>query len=170
MKFTATGNKDAIRLAYALREARQTGLSRELNKGMEAAGKVIADAVTDPVSTAKYLPQGYEPTWNKSVKARVEKRLIQGHRVTVVIWADGRTHRRKIEEINRGNLRHPVFGRRRALKRHWIHKATSQINPWVDQAIKPGLVDIPAAAAMPDAVKKVDDAVQRVVQQIERNG
>lgn len=170
MKFTATGSKDAVRLAYALREARQTGLARELNKGMEAAGQVIAKAVTDPTSSAKYLPKGYEDEWARSVKAKVEKRLIQGHRVTVVVWADGKVGRRKIEAINAGNLRHPVFGRTRSLKRHWIHKATSQINPWVDQAIKPGLVDVPAKAAMPDAIQKVDDAVARVVAQIEKAG
>lgn len=165
MKFTATGNKDAVRLAYALREARQTGLARELNKGMGQAGKVIADAVTDPTSTAKYLPVGYEPPWNRSVKAKVEKRLIQNHRVTVVIWADGKTERRDIIALNKGRLKHPVHGRTRRLRDGSLMR-----NPWVTQLIPAGMVDDPARAATPKAVQKVDDAVARVVAKIEKAG
>lgn len=168
MRINVSGAKDLYRFAHALNEAGNTGLKRELDKASRRAGDALADEVR--AHTDDYIPQTFEDDWKRSMQSRVEVRLVQSRRITVVFWANGAKGHRKIREINAGNLRHPVFGRTRPLKRHWIHKATSQINPWVDQAIRPGLVDEPVKRATPKAVQELDDAVHRVVARIEREG
>jgi hypothetical protein len=74
--------------------------------------------------------------------------------------------------MDRGELRHPVFGRSRRLKlRSALRKrlgAGRSVNPWVEQRIKPGLVVEPAMRAMPAAVQKLDEAVHRVTEKIGR--
>lgn len=166
VRITTTGRAGFARLSHALHEAGEKDLKKELDRGCRDAGKVIVDAVA--ANTDKYIPRGFEKEFGASLRTRVEVRVLQSRRATAVFWADGnKGNRRKIEEMNAGTLRHPVFGRTRPLKRHWIHKATSQLNPWVDQAIKPGLVDEPATEAMPEAVGKLDDALARVITKIE---
>lgn len=166
-RFEVKGAQDAARLAGALKDAARTDLKRELDKGSREAGNVIAAAVADPNSLHRYIPQEFERTFDQAIKAKVEVRLTQSRRVTVVVWAEGKSQRRDIQAMNTGELRHPVFSRSRRLRRHAIHKATSMANPWVEQRIRPGLVDEPAAEAMPKAIKKLDDAVGRVVAKIE---
>lgn len=166
MRVHTSGARDAVKLAYALHEAADTGLERELNRGSRQAVKEIIDEVKD--NPAAYIPQGFEAEFAASLHARASIRLLQNRTIEAVFWAMGQTHRRKIEEMDAGVLRHPVRGRTRRLKRHWIHKATTMLNPWVDQPIRPGVVSEPGQRALPRAVDKLDAAVGRVVQKIER--
>lgn len=168
LRFEVRGAADCFRLAHALHEAGSKGLKRELDKGSRQAGRVVVDAVTDKASTDKFIPRDFEIPFSRSVEARVEVRLVSSRVIAITFWATGKKHRRKIDDMNRGILRHPVFGRTRPLKRHWKHKAASMRNQWVDQAIRPGLVDEPAREAMPKAVEKIEDAVRRVVDKIGR--
>jgi hypothetical protein len=159
MRVQVTGQRDLYRLAHNLHTAGQKGLKRELDKASRKAGQVIAKEVKD--HTKDYIPANFERRWDTSFEADVEVRLIAGRRITVVFYARGKTVRRDIRAINAGRLRHPVFGRNRRLK-----NGTLQANPWVMQTIRPGLVDEPARRAMPKARKQIEDAIDRVSQQI----
>jgi hypothetical protein len=159
MRVQVTGQRDLYRLAHNLHTAGQKGLKRELDKASRKAGQVIAKEVKD--HTKDYIPANFKRRWDTSFEADVEVRLIAGRRITVVFYARGKTVRRDIRAINAGRLRHPVFGRNRRLK-----NGTLQANPWVMQTIRPGLVDEPARRAMPKARKQIEDAIDRVSQQI----
>lgn len=166
MDFAVSGGQDFFRLAHALNEAADKGLKRELDKGSRQAGDVIAAAVKR--TTRAYIPRGLENDWDRTMKTKVDVRIIQQRRISVRVWADGKATRRDIVKINKGDLAHPVYGRFRRLR-----DGSRMRNPWVSrpgQPIRPGLVDEPAARAMPQAIKKIEDAVDRVVRQIERNG
>lgn len=163
MRIEVSGAKDCFRLAGALHEAGHKNLKRELDKGSRLAGDLIAAAVTDPTSLHRYVPQGFERRMDLSVRTKVEVRLVQSRRITVVVWASGKRERRDIRAMNRGVLRHPVYGRMRRLK-----DGTLKANPWVVQSIRPGLIDEPAREAMPKAVQAIEDAVKRVVDKIGR--
>lgn len=163
MRVQVTGQKDLFRLAHNLHEAGQKGLKRELDKASRQAGDVIAKEVRD--HTKDYIPANFERRWDTAFEAKVEVRLVASRRITVVFYARGKAQRRDIKAINAGRLRHPVYGRFRRLK-----DGTRKANPWVVQAIRPGLVDEPATRAMPKARKKIEDAIDRVSQQIVRNG
>ena len=166
MQFEVSGERDFVRLAHALNEAGDKGLKRELDKGSRQAGDVIADAVKNRPEV--YIPRTFEAEWRRTMKTKVDVRLIQQRRISIRVWADGKATRRDIVSINKGDLAHPVYGRYRRLR-----DGSRMRNPWVarpGQPIRPGLVDEPAARAMPQAIKKIEDAVDRVVRQIERNG
>jgi hypothetical protein len=163
VRVQVSGQKDLFRLAHNLHAAGQKGLKKELDKASRQAGKVIEDEVK--AHTREYIPQGFEHRFDVALATKVEVRLVASRRISVLFWASGKRERRDIQAINAGRLRHPVFGRMRRLK-----DGTLKANPWVLQAIRPGLVDEPAKRAMPRAIDKIEDAVKRVVDQIERNG
>lgn len=161
MRVQVSGQKDLFRLAHNLHAAGQKGLKRELDKASREAGNLIAKEVKD--HTKDYIPANFERRWDTAFEADVEVRLVASRRITVVFYARGRsgTAARDIKAINAGNLRHPVYGRMRRLK-----DGSLQANPWVMQKIRAGLVDEPARRAMPKAVKKIEDAVERVIAKI----
>lgn len=161
MGVRVTGHQDLFRLAHNLHAAgaKGKGLKKALDKASREAGNVVAKEVQ--AHTRDYIPENFEHRFDTAFEAKVEVRLVQSRRITVVFYARGKTMRRDIVAINAGRLRHPVYGRFRRLK-----DGSRQANPWVEQRIRPGLVDEPARRAMPRAVKKIEDAVTRVVQQI----
>lgn len=162
-----SGASDLFALAAACRREADKGLSRNLDKGMRAAANEVVREVRE--HTDDYMPKGYERELADSLQSRVEQRAASERRVSVVMWALGRKGQpRKVDELEAGKLKHPVYGRTRRLKRHWIHKATSMRNPWVLQRIRPHWFTEPGNRAMPRAVKKVDEAVRRVAARIER--
>jgi hypothetical protein len=161
VKVQVSGQKDLYRLAHNLHAAGQKGLKRELDKASRQAGQVIAKEVKD--HTKDYIPANFERRFDTAFETEVQVRLIAGRRITIVFYARGKTVNRDIRAMNAGNLRHPVFGRNRRLK-----SGALQANPWVLQRIRPGLVDEPAERAVPAARKKIEDAIDRVSQQIEK--
>jgi hypothetical protein len=163
MRVQVGGSKDFYRLAHNLHAAGQKGLKRKLDKASRQAGKVLEDEVK--AHTREYIPANFERRFDLALDAKTEVRLVASRRITVVFWAQGKRQKRDIRAMNAGRLRHPVYGRSRRLR-----DGTLQANPWVEQTIKPGLVDEPAKRAMPRAIKKIDDAVKRVVAEIERTG
>jgi hypothetical protein len=163
VRINVTGAKDLYRFANALHEAGKADLKRQLDRASRAAGKVIVDEVEKSMN--QYIPANFERRWDQAFDTKVEVRLVASRRITVVFWATGKRERRDIKAINAGRLRHPVYGRNRRLK-----SGELMANPWVMQTIRAGLVDEPFRRATPAAVKKIDDAVKRVFDKIERSG
>lgn len=167
MRVHASGALDAVRVAHVLNDASDKGLKRELDRGSRDALKTIIGEVRE--NPRPYIPQGFEEEFIASLQHRASVRLLQQRAIEAVFWAMGRQgHRRKIDVMDAGILRHPVFDRTRPLKRHWIHKATTMLNPWVDQPIRPGVITEPGRAALVPASRKLDDAVSRLVEKINR--
>jgi hypothetical protein len=175
MRFQVSGQKDLYRLAHNLHEAGQKNLKRQLDKASRQAGNEIAREVQQ--HTKDYIPANFERRFDTAFVTEVQVRLVASRRITIVFYARGKTQRRDIRAINAGRLRKPVFGRTRRLTAGGIHvppENRSRIvgdrytNPWVVQNIRPGLVDEPATRAVPKARKKIEDAIDRVSQQIAR--
>lgn len=154
-----TGQQGFYRLAHNLHAAGKTGLKRELDKASRKAGQEVEREVR--AHTRDYIPQKFESPFELALDTRIEVKLVQQRRISVVFWAMGKRKRRDIRRINEGILRHPVYGRTRRLK-----DGSLMVNPWVTQRIRPGLVSEPAKRAMPRALKHIEDAVARVVKQI----
>jgi hypothetical protein len=166
MRFQVSGQKDLYRLAHNLHEAGQKNLKRQLDKASRQAGNEIAREVQQ--HTKDYIPANFERRFDTAFVTEVQVRLVASRRITIVFSGRGKSgeRNRDIKAMNSGNLKHPVFGRYRRLKDGSLMK-----NPWVSkppQKIRPGLVDEPAQRATPRARKKIEDAIDRVSQQIER--
>lgn len=157
------------RAARALRTAAdRKELTREMRKGILDAVPALKDAVRDGASV--YLPDRYAAELAPALRMTTSTSTT-GDQVTVRIstTAKGRGgHPRQVDQLEAGTLRHPVFGRTRALKRHAKHKATSMKNPWSAQAVRPRFVTEPMTNAAPQVRPKIEAAVDRVLDKIAR--
>lgn len=131
-------------LAEVARTARLAGgeLTPKIKRGIAKIGPPAKQAVI--ASAEEKLPHrgGYADLMAKSLKVRVKTDLgFTTAGVTIVTYASGKGERRDVVAVNRGILRHPVWGHRR--------------RAWVAQKIKSGFWD--------DAMQKVEnDAYERV--------
>lgn len=152
------GHLDLYKLAAAFKKAARKDLGKALDKGIRGAAKTIEKAVTARKSTDLFMPKGFERAFNRSLKAKHEVRLTRGRSVSITFFAAGRKELRKLEDMERGRLRHPVHGRYRRLK-----SGGRMRNPWVNQVIKPGVIAIPAMRAQPEAVRELEKAVKPLI-------
>jgi hypothetical protein len=106
---------------------------------------------------AKSLPHrgGYAVVMSRSVGARTAvKATATRITATADVSARGKTEERDVAAVNRGRLRHPVFGRRRA--------------PWKVTTVLPGFVDRPIDRAGDRIAEVVRDARDSVADDIVR--
>lgn len=163
VEFRLEGGAGFARLSSALKAAGNGGLSRELDKGLRAAAKDVEAEVRD--HTDEYMPAGYERVFAVSLSFRTEIRRGPNHRVTIVPSGKGRSRQRDLVRLDRGELRHPVFGRWRTRRGRFAdrHRVRS---PWVEQRIRTHWFTEPAARAQPDAVRRMQAAMQAVTDKI----
>lgn len=155
------GQLDLYKLAAAFKKAGRKDLGKALDKGIRGAAKTIEKAVTARSSSDVFIPRGFEATFSRSLKAKHEVRMLRGRSVSITFFATGRKELRKLDEMERGRLRHPVHGRYRRLK-----SGGRMRNPWVTQVIKPGVVSVPAMRAQPEAVRELEKHVQPLVAEL----
>ena len=167
MSVRVTGSTQLHSIIERLRETGNEGLG----KGM-AAGFRLATAKLKPEVLAevpKAMPSGYAPTLSKSLRFRTEIRDFKHvARVTWRVYGDGEKERRDVPQLNRGILRHPVYGRSRPLKNHARFKATSMLNPWVAQKVRRGFVDRPVDRLAPEVRRQMQDVIDKVAERIKR--
>src|SRR5262245_41038793 len=107
---TVTGADEFGRLARKLREAGAKDLRKELYAGINRAVKPLRTDVK--TAAAEFMPARYGPTLAGSLKVTARKR---GGGSNPAIFLVGRAGNRRIDAVNRGQLRHPLFGNRA----HW---------------------------------------------------
>ena len=145
---SGAGQAQLVALTHRLREAGEQGkgLRRELLAGIRVAVKPVLDDVR--VSAAEVLPKRGGLAARVAGSQFAVSSLLSGNNARVrVVGKSGYN----IAGMNRGRLRHPVFGTK----------------VWVTQSVTPGWFDDPvrkaADAGMRDAVLAVVDSVARKV-------
>jgi hypothetical protein len=134
--------------------------NKDLSKAMGIALSRAAEPIKEAISAeaAKTMPSegGYSDLLNASLRHRMSRRLA-GQRAQVIIatYADGTKERRDVVALNKGNLRHPVFGRSRTGRR-----GERLANPWAVTKIRPGFHDRGVADAMDRAQAALMDVVE----------
>jgi len=167
MQVQVTGGDRFRVVARRLRTAAdRKDLTRELRKGILDAVPALKDAVRE--AAPGYLPDRYVTELLPSLRMTTST-TTTGDQVTVRISATAKGqggNARQVGDLEAGVLRHPVYGRTRALKRHALHRATSMKNPWVVQAVKSGFVTEPMTGAAPAVRAEIEAAVDRVLNKI----
>lgn len=160
-----TGGDGLRSVRRALREVGDKGLGRELSAGLMRAAKPLAPEVR--ATALRLMPSGYAPVLSRSLRFRTAVRETRHTaRVTYRVYGDGQAERRDVPTLDKGVLRHPVFGRTRRLRHHARHRATSMANPWVAQPIPAGFVSGPVDALAPRARREMDAVIQGVADKI----
>lgn len=136
------GGKQLYELGRKLRESPkkvQSATRRELVKVV----RPLQDEIGDEVGPS--MPKGYEQVLAKSLQHRISVKTTYWASVSLTTTAKGKKDKRKIGAIDKGILRHPVYGRHRV-----SHKQRRFIkNPWVDQPVKPGFWTRPVENSAP---------------------
>ncbi len=157
MKVTVTGDAGFREFRLACHRA-AAGVEKRMDRGLYQAGEDVGRAVH--VTTDLYMPSGYEDIFRNRLTTKVEPDKAR-RAVVVVAWGRGRTGKtRDLPKINKGILRHPVFGRTRTLK-----TGRKQANPWSTTKVRAGFFDDPFKFAAPKAVeKRLGDALEGVLE------
>lgn len=150
MQIRVTGGTDLARTREALRRVGDKALSRKMSKALQSAARPLGPEVRREIPRA--LPLGYAPELSRSMRFRTSVRERSGYaRVQIRVYGDGRRQRRDVPTINRGTLRHPLFGNR---------------NRWYAQRVRPGFVDRPVDRLIPGVVDQMQTVVDAVAEQI----
>jgi hypothetical protein len=136
------------RVAAQMRAEGRKDLSRAMGAALTAASIPVQEAVTDEAGAVMPSRGGYRDLLTGSLKHRLTRRLGgQSARLILTTYAEGTKERRDIVALNKGTLRHPVYGRSRRIKRG-KRAGTSIPNPWAVTKIRSGFYDRGTAQAM----------------------
>lgn len=141
-------------LAKALRAAGDKELKKELYRGINRAVKPLTEDVKR--GTPKYLPRRYAFELAKSLKVRARRRA--GRDPSVRLVGQAKTPRgkdRDLASLNRGRLRHPLYGNRRY---------------WYDQDVSPNWWDDPlfegVGAVREEIVRVIDEVGDKIAKKL----
>lgn len=146
-----SGGAELYRLRTQLRKMGDTGLGKQIDRGMKRAVKPLGPEIVAEVPKA--MPSGYAPLLSKSMRFRLSSRTKrQSTTLTYKVFGDGKKERRDVPVLNRGRLRHPVFGKRR--------------KAWVDQKVRSGFVDRPVDRLQPEMRREMQAVLKYVADQL----
>ena len=117
------------KLAKELKVLGDKELRKELYRGINRAVKPLTEEVKG--STTKFLPRRYALELAKTLKIRSRRRT--GKDPAIYLLAKATTPRgteRDLASLNRGRLRHPLYGDRK----HWYDQEVSP-NWWTDPLV-----------------------------------
>lgn len=145
-EFSIRGAEDLAKAAAAIKATGNRTLKRELARAIREAAKPATLAIK--ASALAELPRR-GGLGKKVAASRVSTRVRTSARSAGVRVQATNLH--DIAAMNRGRLRHPVFGNRQV---------------WVNQEIKAGWFSDPADATKPVAQQRVRAAMERVQNQL----
>lgn len=119
------GSAELKRLAAQIQASSDKGLGPALGRAMREAAKPVERSIR---AEYKGLPAsgGYAGAFSKSLRFRTSLRTTaRSGSFRLLTFADGTHERRDINRLEKGELRHPVFGRSRPGR-----KGERLANPW----------------------------------------
>lgn len=141
-------------LAKALRKFGDKELRTELYRGINRAVKPLTDDVKK--STGKYLPRRYAFELAASLKVKARRRAGQNPAVYLVGRAKTKQGKeRDLASLNRGRLRHPLYGNRR----YWYDQDVSP--NWWDDPLLDGIDEV-----RKEIVKTIDDVAVQLAKKL----
>lgn len=138
----------------------------KLRKGFNKAVKPLKEEI---IKTApRYLPDRYANALRRKIRVSVSRRggTGSGARLHVKITARGRKDKRDIDRVDRGLLRHPVYGRHRFIRRGGSRVRIE--NPWVGQRVKDGFVTNPVREMAGQIVDATQGVIASITHEIEK--
>lgn len=151
LELRVTGSRELRDLAADLRRER-TAKRRLVVNAIERGARVLRRTI--PASALATLPSGYGPTMARSVRVTGSVQVARGA-VSIRVRAMGKVDERDVASIDGGILRHPVFGDRSE-------------GHWRNTRVRPGFATRPFADAKGPITDEVDQALNGIVDRIER--
>lgn len=155
------------RLAAQIRKAGNEDLGKEMAQALNRVAEPIKVEVTKETLASMPSEGGYQALMSKSLKHRISRRVAgKTAQLLVRTYADGTNERRDIQRLNKGELRHPVYGRSRRIK-VGVRKGTIIKNPWSVTEIRGDFyrrgTDRAGAVAQKELMVVLEDLAERMV-------
>lgn len=149
MDIRVTGADQFQDLARALKEAGRKDLQREMYAGINRSVKPLTGDVKDAVGD--YVPNrgGAADAVQAEFKVKTRRRAAGRNPAIFLLGTAGN---RDVSSLNRGRLRHPLYGNRRR---------------WYNTAIKPGFWTVTLEAGAPRVRVELEQALRNVAAKIE---
>lgn len=142
------GVDEVLKLARHIKATGDKGLGRQMAKALNEAVEPVKTAIAE--SAYKTMPSGYRATLTASLRhRRTQRTAARQASLRLTTLGEGVREQRDLVRLNRGELRHPVFGRSRATARG------RRKNPWATTRILPGFHDRGVKDAGPEAEKRL---------------
>jgi hypothetical protein len=148
VRVSVRGEGDLRRAATQLRAEART-LQFNVNQGVRRGTKGFKNAIVAGVP--QYMPSGYAPLLARAVRVQTVARSAG---VSLKVSAKGKRELRDLDARDRGSLRHPPYGWRKAR--------------WHDQKVRRGVVEDPFDRMKPQITRELEDVLDGVRQRIER--
>jgi hypothetical protein len=150
-------------LAARMRAEGRKDLIRQMGDALAKAADPLKGKIREEASAVMPASGGYKAAFDKSLKFRVQRRGASAQsEVSLTTYASGKAERRDIRALNKGNLRHPVFGRSRPGKR----KGERIPNPWSVTSIRSGFWDRGTQGAADEVEQRMGEVVQEFAQKL----
>jgi hypothetical protein len=104
------GAADFAALSRRLKDAGETGLRRELYKAIGDAARPLAREIGRDEHLRPYMPNRYAAVLASDLAVTVSR--LAGRNPGVSIRAKGRVKGRKVQQLDKGVIQHPLFGDR----------------------------------------------------------
>lgn len=156
------GADELERLGKALKELGDKQFRSEIYRGLSRAVKPLREIAKRTPHLVPGLPKrgGLADTVAKGLRGRggiKSRRALSGRNVGITISASSSGH--DVNAMERGRLRHPVFGRQRTV-------GGKVRGLWVNQQVTPGFWSKPMTEAAPqareDITREIDSAFKRI--------
>jgi len=144
---------ELARLSAALREAGETEWRKQVTQGIKRAAEGTLPEIRK--SLRPHLPDRYAGVLNADLRLTVS---VKTGTADPGVFITGRpvTKQRHLRIINRGNLRHPVYGQHGVPRRQWTWR--DQMEP----SVRPGWFSDPCENSRPQARKEIEGALEQV--------
>jgi hypothetical protein len=140
------------------------GLAKQMSRALGKAVEPVKASIEAEAEKTMPSSGGYASLLTKSLRHRMSRRTgTREAQIRLTTYADGTEEKRDLPRLEKGELRHPVWGRSRKLKRG--HRAGTIIrNPWAVTSIRPGF----HRRGTDEAIDKAQDALLGVIQDYAR--
>lgn len=150
------------RVAVGIRATGDRGLGQQMGRALARSTKPVQRAIA--AEAGEVLPRagGYQGVFSKSLRHKTSQRTsARNSSLTLITYADGTGERRDIQSLEKGALRHPVFGRSRTVR------GRGRVpNPWTVTRIRSGFhkrgTDKAADEAVRELATVLDDFASRL--------
>ena len=155
LEFRIEGAATLHKVAARIRAEGKKDLAREMGNALSRAADPVKTSIRSEAERTMPKHGGYAAVFSKSLKFRLERRNgAQQATAQLITYASGASERRDIVALNRGKLRHPVFGRGRRLS-----NGSHRTNPWAVTSIRAGFHKRGTDHAMGEAQKQLSKVV-----------
>jgi hypothetical protein len=148
------------RVAAQMRAEGRKDLSKSMSKALGQAVEPVKREIRQEAEKAMPSGGGYRSLLTQSLRWRMSRRNAgQQAQVILATYADGTSERRDIRALERGTLRHPVWGRSRKIK-VGVRAGTIIGNPWAVTTIRSGFHERGTANAMDAAEQALAEVIE----------